>query len=520
MKPFNQRRLGSPVALAGMLSVATVVAQLVLPQSAAAHAIGGAYPLPVPLWMMLAGAGLAVGASFVVAAMVVRTGGDLPRYPSLNLPGLPTRVLGVALAIVGLAWWYGAIVAAFVLGAGSSLPVVLFWILLWAGLPLFSVVLGNPWPSLSPFRTTFAGLEGLARFAGLDRLDLGLPYPQRLGRLPAVFLLFAGLWCELVLPDTAESFTVGLLMLGYTLVTIVGMVSFGRVAWLRNAELFEVLLGWFGRIGPIGRRAVDPNACAGCGEHCHPDRCIDCPECAAAATGRERRPQLRPWIAGLTEVRSAGWSDAAFILLALTGVTYDGLRETDLFAQVSNWALRMISPPIDSSYAVLLVSTAGLLVVWLAFICAFLIGAGLTRLLSEQSADRGGLRTLVGAYASTLLPIAGGYLIAHYATLVAQGVAWLPELARDPRSTSAPSLDMIPAGVVWYGSVLAIVAGHVAAIFLAHRIALRDAPARPTRAGIPLAALMVAYTVLSLSIIAAPLATEPAAQVVNVVGLA
>ena len=39
---------------------------------------------------------------------------------------------------------------------------------------------------------------------------------------------------------------------GYTVFTLLGMMLFGRIAWLRNAELFEVYLGWFGRVGPWG----------------------------------------------------------------------------------------------------------------------------------------------------------------------------------------------------------------------------------------------------------------------------
>jgi hypothetical protein len=62
---------------------------------------------------------------------------------------------------------------------------------------------------------------------------------------------------------------------------------------------------------------------------------------------------------------------------------------------------------------------------------------------------------------------------------------------------------------VWYLSVGAIVAGHVAAIVLAHRLALRDAPSRPVVAGLPMVALMVAYTILSLWIIAQPIVVDP-----------
>src|SRR6266542_4419065 len=174
------------------------------------------------------------------------------------------RLLSWPLALLGLVWWYGAIVTAVVIGGDSPIPGILFWVFIWVGLTILAAIGGNPWPSLSPFRSTFAILERLARFFGFDRLDLGLAYPAGLARWPAVFLLLAGLWSELVMEDAAAPDTVAFLLAGYTLITLVGMACFGRVAWLRNAELFEVLLGWFGRIGPIGRRVPHPNACGGC----------------------------------------------------------------------------------------------------------------------------------------------------------------------------------------------------------------------------------------------------------------
>jgi hypothetical protein len=53
------------------------------------------------------------------------------------------------------------------------------------------------------------------------------------------------------------------------------------------------------------------------------------------------------------------------------------------------------------------------------------------------------------------------------------------------------------------------VLGHIVAVVLAHRGALRDSPSRPLLAGLPLVVLMVCYTVLSLWIIAAPITLEP-----------
>ena len=496
-------------ALACAAGVVAAALSLLQPIPVAAHAIGDAFTLPVPLALYLAGAGLAVAASFAVSVLVVRPAGAVPGYPSWPVSAGVARVTSVLLQGLGLFWWLGAIITGYLVDPISPVPAVLFWIGIWVGLPIVAVLLGNPWPSLSPFRFLFGLLERLARLVGLDRLDAGLAYPAGLARWPAVALLFAAVWCELVLPDSQAPMLVANLLVGYTFLTLLGMVTFGRVAWLRSAELFEVLLGWFGRIGPLGRRVVDPNACEGCSEACDPDRCVDCPECAVAAEASERRPELRPWFTGLTEVRGAGWSDAAFIVLALAGVTYDGLSETAFWGALLNPIFVSLFEVLGALTTVYLVQTGGLLVIWLLFMAAFAIAVRLTRALHDPGQATAPLGATIGAYAATLLPIATGYLIAHYLTLLIQGLLWVPGLLANPLSTVAPMLDWMPISAVWYLSVGAIVLGHVVAVVLAHRHALREAASRPVLAGLPLVLLMVGYTVLSLWIIAAPITLEP-----------
>jgi hypothetical protein len=491
---------------AGLALLATA---LLAPPPAAAHALGQTFQLPVPSALYLAAAAIAVTASFVVTSRLVRTAGGAPTYRVRPLPALPARGASVLLAVLGLAWWLWALWAAFAVGGLTPIPAVLFWVLLWVGVPITAVLLGNPWPSLSPFRTLFGLLEAVASRFGVERLDLGLRYPPALGRWPAVVFLFAGIWAELVLPSRTDAARVGVILLTYTLITLAGMIAFGRVAWLRNAELFEVLLGWFGRIGPIGRRTTQTDLCDGCAEDCLPTRCVDCPECAAAAESGERRPELRSWFAGLGEVREAGWSDAVFIVLALAGVPFDGLLETSVWVG----ALDVIFPPLQAlagaATASVLAGTIGLAGLWLLFLAAFAVALRVSGMLSGAATVPLGAR--IGGYAVTLLPIAAGYFIAHYLTEVIQGVTWLPELLRDPLSPLEPSVDWIPIQLVWYLSVGAIVLGHVVAVGLAHRLALRDAPTRPVRAGLPLVVLMIGYTVLSLWIIAQPIVIEPPA---------
>lgn len=499
---MSRKRLLAAGLLAGALSA-------LAPVPAAAHALGGVFTLPVPLGLYLIAAGATVAVSFVVAVLIVRPAGPIPSYPARPLSaGLASRALPV-LQVLGLAWWFGTIVLGLVVDSISPFPAVLFWIGMWVGLPIICVLVGNPWPALSPFRTLFAGLERGARLLGFDRLDAGLRYPAALGRWPATALLLGAFWAELILLDRNVPVTLAVLLGGYTVITLLGMVLFGRIAWLRNAELFEVYLGWFGRVGPIGRRVVERGTCEGCSEECDPEHCVDCPECAAVAEPGERRPELRPWFAGLTEVGRTGWSDAAFIVLLLSAVTYDGLQETAPFGSAMNVLFTALLPAIGALNTVLAVQTLILLALWLAFLAIFVGASWLTLRMHDPDRQPPAMGSVVGAYATTLLPIAGGYLIAHYLTLLIQGAVWIPTLVVDPLSTVAPPLDWMPISAVWYLSVAAIVLGHVAAVVLAHRRALRDSARRPILAGLPLVVVMIGYTVLSLWIIAQPITLEP-----------
>ncbi len=503
---MSTRGGGAALVVAGGVAAALTA---VTPFGVAAHALGGTFTLPVPLGLYLAAAGSAVAASFVVAVLLVHPAGAVPSYPTRPFSPQTARRASVILKVLGIVWWFGIIVIGLIADPISPFPAVLFWIGIWVGLPIAAVLLGNPWPSLSPFRTLFSGLERLARLVGFERLDAGLPYPAELGRWPAAVLLFAAVWCELVLPGGTSPGPIADLLIGYTGLTLAGMVLFGRIAWLRNVEFFEVYLGWLGRVGPIGRRVVEPETCSGCGEECDPRHCIDCPECAIAADPDERLPELRPWFAGLTEIRRAAWSDAALIVLALAAVTFDGLSETAPWGFVMNGMFQVLLPIIGPLNTMLAVQTLGVAALWALFLAAFTVAAWLTRSMHDRGREAGPLGAIVGSYASTLLPIAGGYLIAHYFTLLVQGVTWIPTLIADPHSTVAPLLDWMPISAVWYLSVGAIVIGHVAAVVLAHRRALQDSPRRPILAGLPLVILMVGYTVLSLWIIAQPITIEP-----------
>ena len=462
------------------------------------HALDESYTLPVPLWLYLWGAFAAVAASFIVVLIAEPT--LAPSPTGRSVPVALRRAGALVGRVLGLILWFGAMIAGLLGLVHEFVPATLFWVLIWAGMPIMAALIGNPWPALSPFRSLLEFATGV-----LGRQpDLGVPYPAALARWPAVGLLLAGLVIELTVPGSGTAGSVGGVLLAYTLLTVAGMTVFGPVTWLRNGEVLEVLFGWFGRIGPIGRRSTSSALCKDCASACDPDACVDCPECLVVGTGRDLALELRRPLAGLREVRGAGWSDAAFILLALAGVTFDGLQGTAPWVGLTRVIENALAAwlPLDAVFAVS--GPLELLGLWGTFLLLFVAASTLTRAFAGASI---GMAYTAGRYAATLLPIAAGYMVAHYLTLLIQGVASLPGMLASPGAIEA-ELDWLPAGFVWYLSVGAIVAGHVAGVLLAHREALRLRARHPALAELPLVVLMLGYTVLSLWIIAQPITIE------------
>jgi hypothetical protein len=107
-------------------------------------------------------------------------------------------------------------------------------------------------------------------------------------------------------------------------------------------------------------------------------------------------------------------------------------------------------------------------------------------------------------YAATLIPIAAVYFVAHYLTYLIIYVQFTPAVLADPLGKHWVHhygvWSGLPAGVVWWVQVMLIVAGHVIAVFQAHRIASADRPGalRTLLLHSPLTVLMIGYTVVGL----------------------
>lgn len=468
-------------ARAGTIAAAAL---LCLPQAAWAHAFGERYDLPVPLAYFIAGAAATVALSFVVAALFMRAAPQEQHEPGLIVPLGPLLPVGrIALQLAGLALLCMIVVAGLVgtRNPEMNLAPVLVWIIWWVGLSFVAACIGNIWPALDPWRALFEWTQAAARCVGLaNGISLGLRYPAWLGAWPAVFLLLAFVWVEVLYPHAVLPAQLARLALAWSAFTLAGSVCFGAEAWRRNADAFAIYFEMLGRFAPIG---PGPGA---------------------------RSVVLRPWGRGLIEAPAASVAMVGFVLAMLATVLFDGLLGT----QVMGLAQRQLSawlPQLADAQGYF-VGTTGLLCVWLVFFGAYLLSCFATaRLVGQRS-----VADVAKLFALTLVPIAIAYNIAHYFTyLLVHGQLIIP-LISDPFGRGwdlfgtlqyYPDIGIISAGVTWQLAIAAIVSGHIISIWLAHRLALREfrTPREAVIASVPLTVLMVIYTAVSLLVMAEPL---------------
>ena len=506
--------------LAILVAIAAAACSCATP--ADAHGFGQRYDLPLPLSLYLFGAAAAVVFSFVVAGLFVRQPFPLHRYPRINLlpfsagRWLASPAVGLFFKLLGLGFFILTITAGFF---GDQNPFrniapTLVWVIWWVGLTFVSAFVGDTWSLLNPWRTVFEWAERLAAFGGRrEHPRRAFRYPKALGVWPAVALLLAFSWTELVFPSPAVPRNIAWLAIGYSLLTWAGMLAFGRETWLRRGEVFTVLFGLFARFAPTEVRVRDPHVCERCALDCRDanGECIGCCDCFRRADPQAREWALRPFAAGLLGGEAASNSMVAFVLLVLSTVLYDGFLVTPEWTQLETALSGLL--PVPGWLDPLALRTLGLIGFWGLFLGAYV---AICVLMSAAARDRLSTWDMAQNFAFTLVPIAIGYHMAHYLTfLLIQGQYIVP-LASDPFgfgwdlfATAGYRVDIgvVGARFAWYAAVTAILLGHIAAVYLAHAKAINLLAQRSAalRSEVPLTALMVVYTFVSLSILAEPI---------------
>ena len=215
----------------------------------------------MPLYYFLAGAAAAVVLSFVVAALFAWKRPLVePAARSLTISlGALLRVMRWVLRPLSL-MLFALTVAAALWGTGNpmmNLAPTLVWIFWWVGGSLVVACIGNFWPVLDPWRTMYDGIDALARFLGRAQgASLGFVWPRALDAWPVVVLLLTWSACEVVFPLAAAPYRIGVAAILWTVVTLTGMIFFGRETWQRHGDVFAVYFETLGRFARVMHRLV------------------------------------------------------------------------------------------------------------------------------------------------------------------------------------------------------------------------------------------------------------------------
>ncbi|GAA4251722.1 hypothetical protein GCM10022255_045410 [Dactylosporangium darangshiense] len=408
-----------------------------------AHGVGGRQDLPLTPAQLAIGAALALVVSFVVLGVAWReprldpdAGRPAPGWLARSASALawPLHIAGVALLVVLLVQFFRA-------DDEDNPAAGLVYVLFWVGLVPLSLLFGSgAWRTLNPLRT----------IVRLVRRDGGRALPEGLGYWPAAAGLFAFAWLELVAPDRATLPVLGAWLAVYAAAMLAGGLVYGT-AWFDRGDAFETLGDLVGRLSFVGRRSD--------------------------GTLVWRNP-----LDGIAGLRPAPGLVA--VVVVLLGSTF-----FDALSGAPFW-LRFVQ---ENGLPAPLTATLGLLAVIGAVAGAYQAATRAAGRRGRASAER-----TPGELAHSIVPIAVGYVVAHYWSLfVLEGQRTVALLFGD-EDFDAYSGVITPTGVANL-QVTVIVLGHLVGTVLAHDRALRLFPrARAVTGQIPLLGLMVVYTVAGL----------------------
>ncbi|NQW22520.1 MAG: hypothetical protein HQ475_03650 [SAR202 cluster bacterium] len=488
-----------------------------------AHGFGERTELPVPLGYFLIGAALAVGLSFVLISVFTKLS-EGRSYWRLNLLGsawsralltsplllVPVKILSVFLLGLVIATGF----------AGDSSPQLNFaptfvWIIWWVGMAFTVALVGNIWALVNPWKILFGWAEGLYRWIRPgQKLALEKTYPARWGIWPALVLFAVFTWIQDAYTDSSVPAQVATMAVVYSVITLGGMAVFGRHQWLTRGEVFSVVFGFLARFSPTEVRVLESAACQTCSNQCldADGDCIDCYECFAVANRREFN--IRPWAIGLGRNEHVSGDMLALVVLLLATVTFDGFSATAAWVDFQTFVIDQFGAGGNSLFnSLTLADTLGALLVPVGFFCVYLL---FSQLMSASVGGQLPALELAKIFSFSLIPIALAYNIAHFITLLLIPGQLIIVLISDPFGQNWDifgtadyniNITIINARTLWFLSVALIVLGHVLAVYLAHRAAIRTFSDRASamNSQYPMLTLMVVYTVISLWIIAQPI---------------
>jgi len=443
---FQRSRHGRRLRRLSLLALALGASALLWPAFASAHGLVGRAYLPFPPWLFAWAAGAVLIVSFVGL-------GRLWSAPRLEHPAT-RRLFALPAYLEPLCGVIGAALLALTVYSGIrgnqvptyNLTPTMVYVLFWVAVPVLSAFFGDVFRPFNPWRAIARAIAWVGRRTGTSgRFGEPLPYPDWLGRWPAVIGIFGFAWLELVFINRDDPSTLALLTAGYALVQLVGMAFFGIERWSERGDAFAVAFNLYAHLSPLEYR----------------DGAV-----------YWRRP-----LSGLTSIETLPGT-AALLCTMIGTTTFDGASNGPVWRSVAPSIVRDLER-IGLSGPAALEVTGALGIAFCILLVAAVYWLGIRGMQSVTHVHD--TRELGTRFIHTIVPIAFGYLLAHYfSLLVTQGQA-TASLISDPLGvgsnlfgTAKLQIDwgLISAAVIWYVQVAALVSGHVSGLMAAHDRAL------------------------------------------------
>ena len=453
-----------------VLTGLTIFLSLASPVSA--HAFGKLYNLPVPFWMYLFGSAATLIVSFLIIGYFLTKNGEEVAYPKIRIPvlHLSMKKLPIGIAKSISIFLFSLTILTGLIGTDSSyfnFNMTFFWIFLVLGTTYLTALIGNVWTIINPWKILAEAFECISK----KEIKGIITYPENFTYYPALITYFLFIWIELFANTTP--FSLSLLLVQYSFLSLFGIFIFGKNTWLMYGEFFSVFFRLLSNLAPL--------------------------------EFKKNKFFLRPPFIGLIEKNTNHFSLLVFILFMLSSTAFDGIRETVPFANFY-WQFFLTIPYAPFQTIALLASP-------FIFLSIYWILIILTKLITRSKRS---VKDLAFAFAPSLIPIALVYNIAHYYTLLLTQGQEIIRLASNPFGWNwnlfntinfTPNLQIIDANITWHSQVAFILTGHIAAVYLAHLIALRLFPSRKKAllSQFPMLILMVIYTMIGLWILSQPI---------------
>ncbi len=450
----------SPLQLVVASLVLLVIAEPVTAHAGSLRLSGG--ETSIPMWIVIFTGGGVIAASFLLASLITDESTitaihewhrPLPLLEGIRVPA--ARIVSAASVVI-----LALIIVAGLIGPhdpAANFAVVVVWAGWWAGYTMSIYLVGNTWPVVNPWRTVASWLPTRREEPNLDRFG---PWPSVIGLLALVLV-------EVVSPVAESPRLLAAVIIAYSIITLAGTLVYGAGAWFTHVDPIARVFHCYGRVAPL-QRTEDGIA----------------------------------FVPLTTELSSQGGRlDVTFVIALLWSTTFDGFVSTQLWNSLAGGLVGVGLPPV---LVYLLAITIGFGV----FLAGFRLASRLARKTAKTYRSAGALER---HFIPSLLPIAAGYHLAHF---LGYFLSLLPALLGVVTRPFGPAAGVPVLSLPgWFGGLelLFIILGHMLAIWIAHATSYQLFTGRlqPIRSQYPYIAIMVAYTMVSLWIVAQPSLTPP-----------